>query len=63
MTTALAPLKADTNPNRVLSGDDWADPRYRALMRELDSIYRDEMGGAPHPFGRVLGNLVANPEG
>lgn len=52
MTTAAAPaLKPDANPNRFLDGRDWSDPRYRALMDEFASIYRDEMGGQPHPFG------------
>src|SRR5207245_292323 len=52
VTTAITPiLTPDTIPNRFLSGTDWSDPRYRALMDELAAIYRDEMAGQPHPFG------------
>jgi SAM-dependent methyltransferase len=48
---AVAKLRPDANPNRFLSGADWNDRRYRALMDEFASIYQGEMGGQPHPFG------------
>lgn len=58
MTTkqAIKTYTPDGTPNRYLNGADWNDPRYRELRDEMAAIYRDEMGGQPHPFG------AKNPE-
>lgn len=40
---------ADSIPNRFLTASDWSDPRYRALREEFNALYRDELGGTPHP--------------
>jgi 2-polyprenyl-3-methyl-5-hydroxy-6-metoxy-1,4-benzoquinol methylase len=50
-TLAAPRLKPDATPNRFLSGKDWKDPRYAALMDEIAALYRDEMQGEPHPYG------------
>jgi len=42
---------ADAVPNRFLTVDDWADPRYTTLRERFAKLYRDELGGTPHPFG------------
>jgi 2-polyprenyl-3-methyl-5-hydroxy-6-metoxy-1,4-benzoquinol methylase len=50
-TLTLPRLKPDATPNRFLSGKDWNDPRYTALMDELATLYKDDMQGEPHPYG------------
>ncbi len=44
-----ATIRSDAVPNRFLSARDWSDPRYTKLRREFESLYRDELGGRPHP--------------
>ncbi len=48
-TSPTVELTADTVPNRFLTAADWNDPRYTALREEFNTLYRDEMGGKPHP--------------
>ena len=49
-------LVPDLVPNRFLGAADWDDPRYATLRCVFEGIYRDELGGEPHPFG------ARNPE-
>jgi 2-polyprenyl-3-methyl-5-hydroxy-6-metoxy-1,4-benzoquinol methylase len=44
-------LAPDPVPNRFLCAADWEDPRYTELRRVFEEVYRDELGGEPHPFG------------
>jgi len=65
MPATIAPATADARPDRVpnrfLHARDWADPRYARLRGEFDRLYRDEMGGRPHPYGaRAPGSIVTH---
>lgn len=46
---SMMTMRPDTVPNRFLSASDWSDPRYATLRGELESLYRDDLGGRPHP--------------
>lgn len=42
-------LVPDAIPNRLMKFEDWSDPRYAHLREVFNTIYRDELGGLPHP--------------
>lgn len=46
---AAPAITPDPIPNRMLRAADWRDPRYAYLREVFNTIYRDELKGAPHP--------------